>query len=445
MTTQHGNNGTSLHPPPPSEADNTVAINTWGESLIEFAQLGQCNMQVKTAHHQDINLRISAHPILDYYFPADDDISREDLINCLLQHELYYIEELYTYPHNPDSEEEPAILQLITGKAHEFLRTVWYDSRDSDISHGRVFLRPGMIITNHQGERPDKFYEIESFLINEGHNEDTTGKIRLAEWEATDDTEMDDGTVLLSASRAQDPSFWPMYETNFKEGTETTFRRFFTGPVNEGHRQQQYNGIIQSLLIYQPSHTLIHPHIPTCTPSIDTILQAWEDSRVEGVSRTVFTDGSVQAREISPHLQLLSEEAQIGISVAFVTAPVSPDPNSKIELLTRSQQLVGWRIQGKSSEFCSYDTETIAATAASLLPGPKLILTDSQALEKRIASQLICAHDGTAIDADTRVSLLTKQRNATDITLVGEGLLHQCIAGRAELRFIPNHSENRKK
>ena len=108
--------------PIPPEEDNTIAISTWGESLIEFAQLGQCNIQVnKTAHHHDANLEITAHPILDYHYPADD-ISREDLINCLLQYELYYIEELYSFPHDPDSEEEPAILQLITGKAHTFLQ-----------------------------------------------------------------------------------------------------------------------------------------------------------------------------------------------------------------------------------------------------------------------------------------------------------------------------------
>ena len=65
---------------------------------------------------------------------------------------------------------------------------------------------------------------------------------------------------------------------------------------------------------------------------------------------------------------------------------------------------------------------------------------------RRIASQLTLAHDGTAVDADTRVSLLTKQRNASDITLlIGEGLLNQCVVGRAELRFIPSHSENKKK
>ena len=110
-----------------------------------------------------------------------------------------------------------------------------------------------MIVTNHDGRRPDRFYEIDSFLINDGHNEDITGAMRYAVWEATDDTEMDDGTVLLSASRHQDPSTWIIRDTNFKQGTETTFRRFFTGPVNEGHRRQQYNGIIQSLLVYQPS------------------------------------------------------------------------------------------------------------------------------------------------------------------------------------------------
>ena len=72
--------------PTKQEDDNTIAIRTWRESLIEFVQLGQCNMQVKTTRHYDTDLQqITAHPILDYLDPADDEISREDLVNCLLQ------------------------------------------------------------------------------------------------------------------------------------------------------------------------------------------------------------------------------------------------------------------------------------------------------------------------------------------------------------------------
>ena len=195
-------------------------------------------MQVKTTRHYDTDLQITAHPILDYLNPADDDISREELVNCLLQYELYYVEELYPYPHDPSSEREPAILQLITGKAYTFLRTVWYDFRSQNISHGKVFLRPGMLFTSHDGPRPDKYYETEAFLINESSSGGFIGAIRVAEWEATEDTDMDDGTTLLSATRHQDPSTWVEHEIPFTAGTLTPFRRYFTGPVNEGHRRQ---------------------------------------------------------------------------------------------------------------------------------------------------------------------------------------------------------------
>ena len=357
-------------------------------------QQGGCNLQAATIiHKQD---HVTATPLVSEYDCTIDAFSYEDLVDFCIQYNIFYVEELYPYFPQEDTDDEylqaiDNIDQVLNPEILPFVHRIRTKYLNTNITHGVIVLRPGLTV-NVPGR--GGIQEVLSISANDDPQTNTEQmQYKSILWYQTDDTSMNDGTILQSANRSTDPRTWRYWSTDVQHSYNGLMQRFLTGPLNQSRSCQQINGKYIKTYVYEPTRELLNGHIATAGPTIPNwnlpsgFVAAWNNSR-HTHTKKIFTDGSVQTPPTHIGLQTESQLSQIGAAIVFTDSPISPIDTSTTPLLGPKQHAYCLYITGMSTEFCSFDTEIIAATVASSLPGRKVIYTDCQAIQRTVSTKL---------------------------------------------------------
>ena len=253
------------------------ALNTWGESLVEFLQQGNCNLATKyhphapvgTGHTTDGGNKPTATPLIDIYNTEDPSpaFTRTQWADFLIQYDLLYVEELWGLKLNPDTQEydldADTIHKVINPHFSAYIRSLQNTWQNANISHGHIMLRRGLFLTNPNND--NSVLEITGLAVDV-NLPNTNGNIDIHgnEWSHTESTRMEamagDITLLSIARNKREPERWRKRIIPATQNHNFHHPRLLTGPENESNTTSQYNGQLMNMLVYYPTAQDLNAH-----------------------------------------------------------------------------------------------------------------------------------------------------------------------------------------
>ena len=441
------------------DAQPVRALHTWGESLISFLQQGNCNMATRYYPHLRSPQQtlanpspLTANPLIDLYgTDVPPPFPQDEWADFLIQYDLYYLEELWSFQTNPDTQQqeldELTIHLVINPKFSPYIRTLQQHWRNSAISHGHILLRKGLFLSDTYS---NQVFEVTGLAVDT-NDPDSDGHVEahLNAWKHTENTTMDGDITHLSIARCkQSPQQWRALTVPIAQDTQTLHTRFFTGPENESNTSSQYNGRTTSMIIHNPSARDLNAHLAPLHHDPPNLMlnQDWVEaynSQDFSEPHYIYTDAGSTTYHSDIQFTTLDAPRRFSIVVLFIKGrrptkfnPTSPfpGPDNVIHAL---------RLNGTTGDLTVYDLEKIGAMIASCLQGTKIVFTDCKGIVDYIQSIIRSYFNGSPIDEHTDIRYTVKRDNS-DTAQLDRLLVENCLLNNATLQHIPAHSDTRK-